>query len=159
MMMFDRPMRCSGKIRPKATSCGLIGMGMARPRCSTEREQHRPSTSSPCSDVDRCERVIRRQKPCPHRTRTLSSAASHMLLSDHVERCRQVPERVAKRRPRTDSLTPVPRNKSAADPRELRACPSVPDLEDARTSIPATGEVRPAEPGTRLEDGRPCDGV
>lgn len=133
MTSTGSPARRPG-IRPYADRCGLIGMGMARPRCSAARERHRPLTSSPRTVTDGSEWVKRRQMPCPHRTRTTSSAAARMSPSDHAMRCRQVPEREAKRRPWTDSLTPVQRDTSAADPKGRESVSQGPCTDDARTS-------------------------
>lgn len=115
MIQGISPARCPGAIRSQAGCGDLIGMGMARPRCAAESARDRPPVSSPCSERGRCERVKQRQTPCPHWTRATRPAAAHMSPSDHVTRCRQVSLRRAKRRPWTDSLTPVPRIKSAAD--------------------------------------------
>ena len=131
-MIGISPVRRPGKVGFNAASCGLIGMGMARPQSSAGSERHRPHTSSPRTVTDGSERVRRRQSPCPHRTRTRSAAAL-MSPSDHGERCRQVPEREAKRWPWTDSLTPVPRN-SAANPKGRECVSQGPCTDDARTS-------------------------
>lgn len=83
------PARRPGKVRPNATSCGLIGMGMARPQSSAGSERHRPHTSSPRTVTDGREWVKRRQMPCPHETpaenvRDLPSLSSQWLEGSAV---------------------------------------------------------------------------
>ncbi len=148
MSVALRPARRPGKIRINAKSRDLIGMGMARPQSSAESEQHRPHTSSPRTVTDGRERVTRRQTPCPHRTRTTRSAAAFMSPSDHGVRCRQVPERVAKRWPWTDSLTPVPRE-SAANPKGRESVSQGPCTDSARTSSRRRAKCALRNPGAR----------
>lgn len=150
------PARRPGEIRLNAKSCDLIGMGMARPQSSAGSERHRPHTSSPRTVTDGCERVKRRQLPCPHRTRATSPAAALMSPSDHEVRCRQVPAREAKRWPWTDRLTPVPRSR-AANPKGRESVSQGPCTDDARTSSRRRAKCALRNPEARPDGSKERD--
>lgn len=92
MIYLKCPLCCAGAITPNAKSCGLIGMGIARPQCAAERAQHRPNISNPRTVTDGREQAKQHQLPCSHWTRAKRPAAADASPSERVMRCRQVPK-------------------------------------------------------------------
>jgi hypothetical protein len=121
------------------------GMGMARPQRAAEMRNIAPCSSPRAVRIGR-ERAARRQSLPAQDAPARRGAACRLSSPVQPDRCRQVAERPAKRRPRTDSLTPVPRRPAQAARVERESVSHGPMTDDAAHFVPTTGEVRPAEP-------------
>lgn len=127
-------------------SCGLIGMGMARPRCAAESARHRPSMSSTRPDVWRKRKGKTTLVALPTQDAPDRGAAAHASPSNGVQCGAARSRKRAKRRPWIDSLTPIQRRPAQAD---LMGCYCRSLCPSVRTHfVPSKGEVCPAKPRT-----------
>lgn len=95
-------------------SCGLIGMGMARPRCAAASARHRPSVSSPRPDVWRTRKGHTAPVALPAQDAPKRGAAAPVSPLNDGQCGAARSRKRAKRRPWIDSLTPIPRKTSAS---------------------------------------------